>query len=146
MKEYQLNPVTFGVTSYTFLEQSVLLQKTEDRQEEFLIAAQVVRTSCYVDNFVFACPTLQNAQTCQSKLIQLLARGGFEVRKWASNDISLLAGFPQDHLEQPVSFDDPQSATKVHRLLWNPTHDCFRYQVAATAAMAELLAPIALRS
>ena len=60
-------------------------------------AAEAVDNSMYVNDLLDYCETVRDAQNLQSQLSNLLALGGFRLRKWASNDDRVLY-VPEDRL------------------------------------------------
>ncbi|KAJ8937182.1 hypothetical protein NQ318_017031 [Aromia moschata] len=72
-----------------------------------------------------------DAERLQRDLSLLLKRGGFELRKWASNHPQVLQHIPLDERQiSPLSFDTPEDSTvKILGLRWNPHLDSFSYVV-----------------
>jgi hypothetical protein len=64
------------------------------------------------------------SSTLRSELVQLLLRGQFVLRKWASNDSRLLSNIPPDHLLS----SDAQSMN-VLGIPWEPLSDRFTITV-----------------
>lgn len=63
-----------------------------DEGEKFPIAKHVLQEGVYVDDIFTGSPIIQQAlQFCKHTQDVLIA-GGFELREWASNHPSLLAG------------------------------------------------------
>lgn len=54
-----------------------------------------------MDDIVVGHGDEDKALALQDQLIQLLQRGGFELRKWTSNSTKLLKNLPSDHHEVP---------------------------------------------
>ncbi|XP_050514907.1 uncharacterized protein LOC126890102 [Diabrotica virgifera virgifera] len=132
LQEFRL--LTYGVSSAPFLALRTLLQLSEDEGREFPLAAEVLRTSTYVDDIVCGGDTLEIALDLRNELISLLSRGQFELRKWSSNDMRLLEGLPESYIgKKPISFDDNScsSPLKILGLVWNAQLDCFSFEVTA---------------
>ncbi|KAJ8952725.1 hypothetical protein NQ317_003309 [Molorchus minor] len=94
---YALNTVTFGVVSAPYLAQRTLKQLT-DEEKDFPLASNIVRESTYVDDILGASDSLDEALFIRNQLICLLKKGGFELRKWLSNERSLLSDLPEEHV------------------------------------------------
>lgn len=128
---YKLTRVTFGVNSSPYLAIRTLHQLADDEGDAYPEAARVLRSHTYVDDIISGADTLEEVLSLQEQLISLLAKGGFELRKWASNSKVLLRNFPQDHLETPVFLQaDQQPHFNVLGLHWSPDSDCFSYKIS----------------
>jgi len=90
LTDYRLLIVTYGTATVLFLALRVLNQLVDDESAEF--SAEFARgsrftvlISTYVDDCAFgADDQILVRQTCD-QLIELLKKGGFRFRKWASN-------------------------------------------------------------
>lgn len=128
---YQLTTVTYGVKSSPYLAIRTLHQLAEDEGHDFPDAARVLKEQTYVDDVLGGGETLEEAKALQAQLIDLLARGGFELRKWFSNEPQLLEQLPSTHLETPgflCSSELPHFS--ILGLQWTPTSDNFIYQIS----------------
>jgi hypothetical protein len=129
IQEYALNTVTYGLNCSPFLSQRTLLQLVEDEGKEFPQAADIIKTCTYVDDIVFGCDSVKEAEHLSAQLIDFLKKGGFELRKWSSNKAEILLRFPSDHLENPHAFDNDNATVKILGLQWLPSTDTFTYSV-----------------
>lgn len=131
IQDFRLNTITFGVSSAPFLAIRTLIQLAHDEQRDFPMAYQVIKSNIYVDDIVTGCETLDEARILQNQLIGLLKRGGFELRKWASNHPNLLSHLPDTHLyNKSLSLDmESDSTVKILGLQWHPSSDVFFYHV-----------------
>ncbi|XP_044751671.1 uncharacterized protein LOC123311669 [Coccinella septempunctata] len=126
---YELNTVTYGVSSAPFLALRTLHKLADDEETSFSLAARILRDDVYVDDVVSGSDDLQGSINLRDDLIALLGRGGFELRKWSSNNPCILEGIPDDHqLSQSFSFDEGDFV-KILGLRWNPCSDCFSFAV-----------------
>lgn len=131
VQEFRLNTVTYGVKSAPFLAIRTLLQLSQDEYSDFPRASKILSSDIYVDDLVTGDNSLDAAKTLQEDLIRLLARGGFELRKWTSNHPSLLVSIPkQFQYQQSLSFDNEEnSSVKILGMKWLPSTDSFSYNV-----------------
>lgn len=131
VQEYQLRTVTYGLNSSPYLAIRVLHQLARDEGENFPLAARVLVSELYVDDLVTGSDSLEEAKSLQLEIISLLDKGGFELRKWASNHPSLLSNLPREFCQQSsLSFDKEDSCTvKILGLKWFPGVDSFSYEV-----------------
>lgn len=131
VEEYDLNTVTYGVSSSPFLALRVVQQLAEDEGAAFPIAAEVLKRDIYVDDVPCGANNVEDALILQQQLIGLMAKGKFELRKWASNEPSLLTHLPPEHcLSKSQTCDlDQDVFIKVLGLRWDPGSDQFIYNV-----------------
>lgn len=132
--EYQLNTVTYGLTPSAFLAQRTLLQLVQDEGRGFPEAAFALTNHTYVDDILTGASDLNSAQSLIYQLNLLLAKAGVSLRKWSSNNQSLLEQFPDDHLENPLSFSDESPSIKILGLQWVPKQDIFSYHITPFSA------------
>lgn len=134
IQEYRLNTVTYGVASAPFLACRIIQQLVHDEGDAFPIAKEVLSsgTGIYVDDIIAGMDSLQEALTAKSEIIGLFNLGKFHLRKWASNDLRVLADLPpEDCLLDAISFDEMEPLTlKVLGLKWDPRSDAFLFDVA----------------
>lgn len=96
--DYQLLTVTYGTACAPYLALRVLSQLATDEGSSFPLATPVFQLHTYVDDCVFGADDLPLARQTREQLVSLLGRAGFQLRKWASNNSSLLNDIdPKDH-------------------------------------------------
>ena len=127
---YTLNTVTFGTASAPFLAIRTLHQLAEDERESHPIASEILKRDFYVDDLVSGANTLQEALDLRDDLINLLRKGGFNLRKWSSNDSRLTSNF-QNEKGSHMSLN-PSETVKTLGLFWNPSSDSINYTVNFT--------------
>lgn len=128
---YALNTVTYGLRSSPYHAIRTLLQLADDEGHRYPQAAQILRTSIFVDDILCGHDSVESAQILQTELIDLLGLGGFQLSKWTSNCPQLLERFPDDQCDMPKDFDiSPDSNTiKVLGIQWIPQSDEFTYRI-----------------
>jgi len=95
-QEYRLLTVTYGTASAPFLAFSVVKQLLHDDGESFPLAIPILRDNIYVDDLLFGAEDKPLLRQMREQVCALLLRGGFNLRKWASNQSDLLTDIP-DH-------------------------------------------------
>ncbi|XP_044742380.1 uncharacterized protein LOC123304888, partial [Chrysoperla carnea] len=128
--EYELNTVTYGLKPAPFLAQRVLLQLVKDEGEKFPLASPVIENQTYMDDILGGADTIEQAQLLQKELVELLTAGCFELRKWSSNNESVLEAVPTEFREQTLSFATEDNIIKILGLIWDPTSDCFQFKIS----------------
>lgn len=97
-------------------------------QDNHPLASKVLQNSVYIDDCVSGADSLESALHLQTELIALLKKGGFELRKWASNHSAILSAVPSTDTQMPLNFDtEGPNFIKVLGLQWNPDLDVFSY-------------------
>jgi hypothetical protein len=121
---YELNTITYGTTSAPFLATRCLQQLIEDEAVNYPEVAQMARNGFYVDDLITGTDDVDTALSLQQELIEMLKKGGFTLRKWASNHPALLQHLSPEDVERKVllSFGN-EDVIKALGLLWNSTTD-----------------------
>lgn len=98
--------------------------------EEYPNAKMAITNDMYVDDLITGADNEQDAAKLQQQISTVLARGGFELRKWASSSAAVLQSIPASHRESKelLQFDDCDSI-KALGIYWFPTQDLFGFVV-----------------
>ena len=121
---YELNTVTYGISSSAFQAIRSLNQLALDEAKLFPKAFKVILENMYVDDSLFGAVDLESAVSLSQSFSELLKAGGFPLRKWLANDPALLSHIPQDWLAKESSLKELISSE--HKLLglnWSPDSD-----------------------
>ncbi len=131
IQDFVLKTVTYGVSSAPFLALRCLLELAQNYSEDFPRASKVLLNQTFVDDVVDGANSLSEAILIKNELIQLLKLGGFDLRKWSSNDLEFLSTIPSDIHQTltSISMDDTDSYFKVLGLRWYPHLDKFSYEI-----------------
>uniref|UniRef100_A0A8D8F9P6 (northern house mosquito) hypothetical protein n=1 Tax=Culex pipiens TaxID=7175 RepID=A0A8D8F9P6_CULPI len=81
---------------------------------------------------VFGAEIVEEALEMQRQLAGIIGKAGFELHKWCSNRSELLAGIPEDKLEQKVLFTE-EGKTKTLGITWQPDLDVFCFDIHSIA-------------
>jgi len=130
IEEYRLLTVTYGTASAPYTATKTLQQISKDEGDDFPLAKEIALRDFYVDDVMSGSNSLDLSLQIQSQLIEMLARGGMELRKWSCNHDSLLAAVPPEYRETslPLCIDNDDSI-KALGLHWNPSGDYFFFKV-----------------
>ena len=127
-KVYEFRRLLFGNAAPPFCTQYVLQTHAQTHAAEFPAAAEAVDNSMYVDDLLDSCETVRDAQNLQSQLSDLLALGGFRLRKWASNDDQVLYNVPEEDRSPSLEINGQETPpTKTLGVSWNA--DVFTFLV-----------------
>jgi len=133
----QFNTLTFGVSSSPFLAIRVLQKLAEDEGHAFSRAARVIKTHLYVDDLISGADSIDEVRAIRDDVIVLLARGGFTIRQWASNEERVVNDFAANVLHAGFVFDEDQSL-KTLGITWRARDDELRYSVQAVEVTERL--------
>ncbi|XP_066585448.1 uncharacterized protein [Prorops nasuta] len=128
IRTFELNTVTFGVSSSSFLAIRTLKQFAEDEGNKFPIGAEVLKNNLYVDDLLTGADTLNEILDIRNELIALLKLGGFKIRKWASNHPQAVEFMDEKMSDIQFLKDDTIEKNKLG-VFWNATSDEFSYAV-----------------
>jgi len=125
----------------------VLHQLEKDEGKQYPAAMDVLSTQTYVDDIITGTNTVDKVLMLQQQTIQLLAHGGFVLKKWASNRPEVLKNIPMEDRTTVISFDQKDECTvKILGLHWDPRSDTFTYHSGsfkATPTKRSVLSAIA---
>ncbi|XP_011882321.1 PREDICTED: uncharacterized protein LOC105570019, partial [Vollenhovia emeryi] len=83
---FQLNTLTFGVASSPFLAIRTIQKLADDECNACPRAAEILKAHLYVDDLLTGAGSIEEARAIRDEIVELLARGGFTIRQWASNE------------------------------------------------------------
>ena len=127
---YEFRRLLFGNTASPFCAQYVIHAHAQAHTETFPAAAESVDNSMYVDDVLDSSETIESAQDLRRQLSDLLGLAGFRLRKWSSNEPSVVASIPEsDRLSAVEINKEEPSKTKTLGVLWDPERDVFTFRV-----------------
>ncbi|XP_055623776.1 uncharacterized protein LOC129767178 [Toxorhynchites rutilus septentrionalis] len=125
---YELQTVTYGLSPSSFLATRTLEQLAVDEGESHPIGALALRKSFYMDDFIGGAQSVAEAIELRNELTDLLAKGGFSLRKWASNKLDVLEGLSADKIgtQSAIKFNEHETI-KALGISREPESDFFRF-------------------
>ncbi|XP_029172993.1 uncharacterized protein LOC114941956 [Nylanderia fulva] len=121
--------LTYGLASAPYLSMRVLRQLALDEGAKFPAAVPIVNDSIYVDDALFGANDIDSLINTRTQLAELMRRGGFSLRKWASNCSELLDDLSSDQSDVTDHLILKDETLKILGLSWLPTEDSFRLTV-----------------
>ncbi|XP_044005854.1 uncharacterized protein LOC122850862 [Aphidius gifuensis] len=91
IRTFELNTVTFGITSSPFLAIRTIHQLADDEANHFPRAAHILKNDLYVDDLLTGASNISETRQLRDEIVKLLKRGQFNIRQWASNEPKLIA-------------------------------------------------------
>lgn len=131
IQDFRLKTITYGLSSSPFGALRTLQQLAKDENANYPIASKILISDSFMDDIVSGSQSLESALSLQNELICLLKKGGFELRKWASNTPQLLSHLSEDLLQNnslALDFEE-NPVIKILGLQWHPMTDSFSYSV-----------------
>lgn len=128
IKTFQLNTLTFGVSSSPYLAIRTVQRLADDERDAFPIAARILKTHLYVDDLLTGTNTISEARVLRDDIITLLSRGGFNIQQWASNDERIINDLAPDAINLNLVLDKDNSL-KTLGIAWRAYDDMLRYSV-----------------
>lgn len=126
--DYRLNTVTYGTAPAPYLAVRSLQELAVQNQPRWPGAAAVVMNDFYMDDLMSGAPSVERALILQEQLVELLADGGFQLRKWASNEPAIVqaveASFRGTQTAMCISEDNSIKILGIH---WHPAQDYFSF-------------------
>ena len=100
VRDYQMNQITFGISSSPHLAVRTLQQTVLDHGTLSPTTSWHVHASFYVDDLLAGADSTEEAIELHKELRSMLAKGGFDLRKWRSSSQEVLAKIEPQLLEK----------------------------------------------
>lgn len=128
--EWQLCTVTYGMKSAPYLAMRTLHQLAQDEKDNYPESVSALLNYFYMDDLVYGQNSIEDSKRIVAELIQLLSKGGFNLRKWTSNEATILEDLRDDQksTKANIEFNPETSNTKMLGMCWNQKQDTFTYQ------------------
>ena len=126
-QDWEMQRVTFGVTSSPYLAIKTLIQTAIDFGQTYPQAQRHIRESFYVDDFFGGADTEKEAIRLRKQINEILSQGGFTIKKWRSSSPKVLKTIPSE-LQETIPNQkllDSHSACypKALGLVWDSRKD-----------------------
>ncbi|XP_049876780.1 uncharacterized protein LOC126374292 isoform X2 [Pectinophora gossypiella] len=130
----QLNTVTYGLKSSSYLATRCLKELAVRYREQFPLAAHIIEHSTYVDDALVSHDSSELLIESKRQLCTLLGIGGFHLHKWYSNCTSLLDDIPksQQHFDDIELGKDNDASLKTLGISYNINTDSFMLSSPST--------------
>lgn len=92
----QLQTVTYGLKSSSFLATRCLVELARMYQTEYPLASQALLKNTYVDDVISGTDELLELHKLKNELVKLLEKGSFTLHKWCSNSPQVIDDLPSE--------------------------------------------------
>ena len=137
IETYQLNTVTFGVSAAPYLAIRTLFQLAKDEGHRYHRASVALTRNFYVDDWITGADSLDEILKTRDEMIELLRKGGLNIRKWGSNHRHAL-----DELEQKdfttADTIDSCATRKMLGVVWRSLSDELAYSVSSIESVSKV--------
>ncbi|XP_017470269.1 PREDICTED: uncharacterized protein LOC108361969 isoform X1 [Rhagoletis zephyria] len=133
---YKLQTVTYGTSSAPYLATKALQQLAKDEAKSLPIGSVVTLRDFYVDNLMTGGATTDEVVEIKQQVVELLKHGGFPLRKFATNDNSIISDIPQADREEIVQLGDVDYI-KTLGLKWSPSSDNFVFSYTESSSSSK---------
>ncbi|GFT58099.1 DUF1758 domain-containing protein [Trichonephila clavipes] len=131
LKEYRLLTVTYGTACAPYLSIRTIQQLAEEEIKKFPEASKVALEDLYVDDLITGTNSKEDAKKLVCQVIELMKKGGFPIRKWASNESSVLESLPTELRSSSGSLHiEEDHLMKILGIIWNSKEDTFRINIS----------------
>ncbi|UYV63877.1 hypothetical protein LAZ67_2005876 [Cordylochernes scorpioides] len=106
--------------------QTILWRDRKDLElQEYNLISKIIREDFYVDDLLTGCPTVEDAKGLMQQLIAVLGSGGFVLRKWVSNETSIIEDLPLllRGKGEVMELNRKESGVNVLGIQWDPSYD-----------------------
>ncbi|XP_055590870.1 uncharacterized protein LOC129742953 [Uranotaenia lowii] len=103
IQAYRLKTVTYGEAASSFLACRALHQVGEEIRSHQPSIADIIQKCFYVDNLMMGGNSAEGLLSQRKAVEAALLQRGFPLRKWASNDASIIEDVPADDLEKEIN-------------------------------------------
>ena len=124
---FQLNTITYGMSSAPFQAIRCLFYIADTYKREFPIGAAVLKSDMYVDDLLTGGDTVNELITKKLEITALLSKAGLQLAKWNSNSEEI-ASNSSDAFKIKTNEDD---VAKALGMSWKPKLDlfCFQFEI-----------------
>ncbi|XP_058827822.1 uncharacterized protein LOC131687746 [Topomyia yanbarensis] len=132
---FELTTVTYGTKPAPFLATRTLKQLAMDEQAQYPLAARAAIEDVYMDDVLTGADEAEAALELRIQLDEMMDKGRFRLRKWASNCPMVLQGIPEENLAEKWQAKeiqlDPDPEVRTLGLVWLPVDDVlmFRFKI-----------------
>ncbi|GFW91610.1 DUF1758 domain-containing protein [Trichonephila clavipes] len=129
---YRFKCVMFGVNVSPFLLSATIKHHIENYREQYPAATEMLDTCLYVDDVISGADDISQALKVSKDAETIMKNASMKLRKWNSNDQTLMRTWEREGLETHPRHPDDSSkipSSKVLGIPWDVVHDYFTIDV-----------------
>lgn len=126
---YELNTATYGITSSAFFVIRCLFSLAESNISNNPTINRIIAEDFYVDDLLTGAESINDLKCIHHETTRVLKSGGFELRKWSSNNPELLSEIQSNDRTDGNFVIGMMEDFKMLGLLWNPSSDILFFVV-----------------
>ncbi|GFW82367.1 integrase catalytic domain-containing protein [Trichonephila clavipes] len=129
---YRFKRVMFGVNVSPFLLSATIKHHIENYCEQYPAATEMLDTCLYVDDVISGADDISQALKVSKDAETIMKNASMKLRKWNSNDQTLMRTWEREGLETHPRHPDDNSkipSSKVLGIPWDVVHDYFTIDV-----------------
>ncbi|GFU43352.1 uncharacterized protein TNCV_4089771 [Trichonephila clavipes] len=129
---YRFKRVMFGVNVSPFLLSAIIKHHIENYREQYPAATEMLDTCLYVDDVISGADDISQALKVSKDAETIMKNASMKLRKWNSNDQTLMRTWEREGLETHPRHPDDSSkipSSKVLGIPWDVVHDYFTIDV-----------------
>ncbi|XP_030747093.1 uncharacterized protein LOC115875719 [Sitophilus oryzae] len=127
---FELNTVTYGCASSSFLAVRCLKQLALEFQPIYPEACHAILNCFYLDDLLAGAFSISELLKLQKEVSFILSSGGFQLRKWLCNKSELLKSFQVDStLSSNILQLGKDEQNKTLGIFWNSFSDTIHYSI-----------------
>lgn len=132
LAEFELQTVTYGTACASFLAVRSMIELANLYASSHPIGSATIINDFYVDDLLTGANTLREVKRIRDETANLLEKGGFQLRKWASNSPKALKDMTCTDSHEPVHFINKDQEVCTLGMQWNTINDEFQYDINVT--------------
>ncbi|GFW08707.1 integrase catalytic domain-containing protein [Trichonephila clavipes] len=129
---YRFKRVMFGVNVSPFLLSATIKHHIENYREQYPAATEMLDTCLYVDDVISGADDISQALKVSKDAETIMKNASMKLRKWNSNDQTLMRTWEKEGLETHPRHPDDSSkipSSKVLGIPWDVVHDYFTIDI-----------------
>lgn len=125
--------MSYETTSAPYLAIKCLQQLATDNYNQFPDACNTILHDFYVDDLLSGSNDVNELNIRCHKINSILKSAHFVLRKWVSNEMTVISGLNESHISNSVLNLGKNESCKTLGIQWITFSDCLKYTIAQPA-------------
>lgn len=127
---YELNTVTYGTAAAPYMAIRCLNQLALDNIANHPVSSQVILRDFYVDDLLTSADSVEDLSQICKDISKILRSGCFELRKWISNDPSIIQGLCSPDTSNGILCLNKNESSKTLGIQWVSRADLLTFKIS----------------